>query len=73
MNSELPTQTKRMRAPQMARGEIETITSECRLTATVSLQLPNAAPHLLKIGPKVLFYHENSKHKWKEPYKMTIN
>lgn len=72
MSSELPRQQEIMRALEVARAEMETISNELRLRTALLSRLPNAATFDLEVGQAVFVYREGHQpYKWTGPYKVT--
>ena len=67
----LPNQTERMRALSAARTEMETITSELRLSKALLAALPAATKQVFKPGQEVLVFREKERVRWTGPYKIT--
>ena len=67
----LPNQTERMRALSAARTEMETITSELRLSKALLTALPAATKQVFKAGQEVLVFREKERVRWTGPYKIT--
>ena len=63
-----------MRSLQMARAEMEQITSELRIKRALLSRIPSAAIAPLAVGQKVLVYREDKKKKspvrWTGPFKI---
>jgi Reverse transcriptase (RNA-dependent DNA polymerase) len=70
-NTKLPIQAERMKAVEVARAEMETITSEIRLRKALKSNIPAATNQNYDIGQKVLVYRERDNPPWQGPYNVT--
>jgi len=71
VNTQLPNQVERMRALEVARAEMESITAELRLRKALNSNLSAAASKVYKAGDEVLVFREDEKPvKWTGPFKV---
>ena len=69
--TELPTQSDRLNAIEVARSEMERIISEIRLRHALNTNIPPASKQDYKVGQKVLVYREKENPPWQGPYTVT--
>ena len=69
-SSSHPKQSERMRALNMARLEMETITAELRIQQALRKNLPPASKVVLQPGQELLVYREKQNPNWTGPFKI---
>ena len=71
VNTVLPEQQERMRALEMARAEMATISAALRLQKALLANIPAACAQSYKIGQKVMIFREGQHPPWTGPYHVT--
>jgi hypothetical protein len=70
IRTELPTQAERMRALDVARTEMETITCKLRLRGALTSSIPSASSQAYTLGENILVYRDKETPHWQGPYRI---
>lgn len=71
LRTEISSQMERMKAIEIARTEMETITAELQLQRALLTNIPSITHRPLEVGQDVLVYRENENPHWTRPCKVT--